>query len=128
MHALHLLKNQILNLTLLTKLIICRSHLYRRHRNVSITAGANQEGIEEDTDGGSQEQGGSQEHSAGLEEEQQQGMDYNAGDQTDGASGSYPTDGMRSAALFILKAKEVRMLTQNALDGVLDDITGQSIL
>jgi len=29
-----------------------------------------------------------------------------------------------SAALFILKAKEDRMLTQNALNGIIQDITG----
>lgn len=30
----------------------------------------------------------------------------------------------RRAAMFILKAKEVRMITQDSLDGLLEDITG----
>lgn len=34
------------------------------------------------------------------------------------------THKMRAAALFILKAKEVRMITRSALDGLLEDVTG----
>ena len=37
---------------------------------------------------------------------------------------SSKVEDQRRAALFILKAKEERMLTQNALEGLLDDITG----
>ena len=33
------------------------------------------------------------------------------------------TERQRKAALFILKAREERMLTQNALNGLLEDIT-----
>lgn len=34
------------------------------------------------------------------------------------------SDNQRAAALFILKAREERMLTQNAMNGLLKDVTG----
>lgn len=34
------------------------------------------------------------------------------------------SDAQQSAALFILKAKEDRMLTQSALNGIIQDMTG----
>jgi len=37
------------------------------------------------------------------------------------------SDAERSAALFILKAKEDRMLTQSALNGIIQDVTGNNI-
>lgn len=54
----------------------------------------------------------------GLGEEE--GMDYSAsvGEPSEGQ------DRQRIAALFILKAKEIRMLSQDALDGILDDVKG----
>ena len=38
------------------------------------------------------------------------------------------SDAQRSAALFILKTKEDRMLTQSALNGILQDMTGNLAL
>ena len=37
------------------------------------------------------------------------------------------SDAEQSAALFILKAKEDRMLTQSALNGIIQDVTGNNI-
>lgn len=59
-----------------------------------------------------------------MDEEGEVGQDeVNREEHSEGGGGD--VDHQRTAAMFILKAKEVRMLTQDSLDGLLEDITGK---
>ena len=96
----------------------CRSHLYRKHHSAITAAGADQEHESDFT-------GDVGLGDAGLGDGQQDTIADNANDEeADGTSSRHRVDIQRAAALFILKAKEVWMLTQDAIDGILDDTKG----
>jgi len=89
-----------------------RSHLYRKHGiNVdddsAIDAATINDGIDDDINDITIQQ---------FDDIQQTAIDSTT-----------VTTNQRTAALFILKAKEERMLTQTALNGLLKDVTGKKL-
>lgn len=85
-----------------------RSHIYRKHREVLVSAPVTDSALAETVVSGRLEQGGSETDDDGLEVEQRTCND----------------DPKRSAALFLLKAREERRITQTALNGIVQDFQG----
>lgn len=87
-----------------------RSHLYRKH------------GVDVDDD---EHNSTTENRTLGIDDASFQHPDDETMEQP---TADTTTDKQRAAALFILKAKEERMLTQNAVSGLLKDVTGNTYI
>lgn len=97
-----------------------RSHLYRKHKELG-ECDDKDRGTDGEHEGNSEEDIGTQDDSAGCD------IDHDPEESDSGLALAFVSkqDMQRTAALFILKAKEERMLTKKSLDGLLHDITGK---